>query len=451
MLYKKTGLLFFFGLCVSTFLINGMEGDLNDAIDKKDYKLIKDILQQSPHLALNTDHIGLLPFQRAFRTGDYTLIELLLEPFKRSKSIQSNNWGSQGHPVFYAIRSRNPRILELVLNTGAYIDIIEPTTGNQPLTLALAQTLNSADDNDRAKMCAILLLLLKCIRNVSNLHTTRSIHSMPNIKKNQYLAHAAANPGSDDPTLMQFLLEYDLDLNAEDERGNTPLHIAVAHRHSTIALALLNTGRVNVNAINHRGITPLMMAAANEDTQLIEELFARGAQEAHDERGFTTLEHASTPQTAIRLALLLRPVPRPMIVEQDSEEIENEQQSRREERASQRLMQLPSINSLMVLTHEQNSTTQHTYTAQENELMEDAEPGALVIDEDEVTETDEETDEEDLLVEQDQQSMESFEPVPAPTHQQSDYLASGVNRGTPHTIHLLQPLALPRDPFTMQW
>ncbi len=58
--------------------------------------------------------------------------------------------------------------------------------------------------------------------------------------RNQTLLHAAARDGAIHVTVK--LLTLKADLNAKDENGNTPLHIACQHKHSKIAFLLRSVG-----------------------------------------------------------------------------------------------------------------------------------------------------------------------------------------------------------------
>uniref|UniRef100_A0A914P0M9 phospholipase A2 n=1 Tax=Panagrolaimus davidi TaxID=227884 RepID=A0A914P0M9_9BILA len=70
---------------------------------------------------------------------------------------------------------------------------------------------------------------------------------------------------------------YDCDINAKDDNGNTPLHIAVSEKFLEITRTLLVMG-ANPNILNKNGETPRHIAAANlEDSDFIQTLIIGGA------------------------------------------------------------------------------------------------------------------------------------------------------------------------------
>jgi ankyrin repeat protein len=60
-----------------------------------------------------------------------------------------------------------------------------------------------------------------------------------------------------------------VDINARNNRENTPFHNAALERNWEVAAVLLGNGGVDVNAKNDDGLTVLHIAATNEDINLI--------------------------------------------------------------------------------------------------------------------------------------------------------------------------------------
>ena len=65
------------------------------------------------------------------------------------------------------------------------------------------------------------------------------------------------------------------DMNALDQYGNIPLHLAASYGHNAIAEFLVRKG-ANVNAVNLHGSTPLHCATWPVYTAIVEFLVAKG-------------------------------------------------------------------------------------------------------------------------------------------------------------------------------
>ncbi|BET36035.1 MULTISPECIES: ankyrin repeat domain-containing protein [Wolbachia] len=66
------------------------------------------------------------------------------------------------------------------------------------------------------------------------------------------------------------------DVNARDNRGNTPLHLAVLADKLQVVEKLIEGG-ADVNAKNNHGATPLHWAALNQNVNILEKLIEKGA------------------------------------------------------------------------------------------------------------------------------------------------------------------------------
>ena len=99
--------------------------------------------------------------------------------------------------------------------------------------------------------------------------------------------HLAMLTGNSDLTtaneateLLQHILDGEMDphLNAQDNYGYTPLHIAVSHGSIEAVALLLSCGGVDINQTDHGGSTPLdHYTAANTDT--LSSVVAEGSNE----------------------------------------------------------------------------------------------------------------------------------------------------------------------------
>lgn len=76
--------------------------------------------------------------------------------------------------------------------------------------------------------------------------------------------------------MVRFLLDNDVDVNARDEAGETPLIWAMDLRHKEIVAMLLQKS-VDVNAVSVFGLSSLRIAAGQKDAELVKILLERGA------------------------------------------------------------------------------------------------------------------------------------------------------------------------------
>jgi len=75
---------------------------------------------------------------------------------------------------------------------------------------------------------------------------------------------------------VQYLIEKDVNLEAKNELGNTPLWLACAKRYPCIVRELLDAG-ADINAVNYKGNPPLYAVCQMGPLNLAEMLVARGA------------------------------------------------------------------------------------------------------------------------------------------------------------------------------
>ncbi|KAE8392553.1 ankyrin repeat-containing domain protein [Aspergillus alliaceus] len=93
----------------------------------------------------------------------------------------------------------------------------------------------------------------------------------------------AENPGRDTESnhgterVVSLLLQRGVNVNVQDSRGHTPLHIAAQHGHLGVVRLLLATEQIDVNARDHNGSTPLHMASEKGHVDVVQLLVAHGA------------------------------------------------------------------------------------------------------------------------------------------------------------------------------
>jgi uncharacterized protein len=109
--------------------------------------------------------------------------------------------------------------------------------------------------------------------------------------------------GQDDPRTVTSLLQRGLDPNLRDEQGQAALYVALRTPSLAAADALLAHPQLDVNAVNAAGETPLMMAALRGHLVWAHKLLARGAK-VHGE-GWSPLHYAATGPEPEFVRLLL--------------------------------------------------------------------------------------------------------------------------------------------------
>lgn len=89
--------------------------------------------------------------------------------------------------------------------------------------------------------------------------------------------------------IIKFLYKYNIDLEAEDEDGNTALILATKNNHLKTIKFLLDR-EVNINTYNNKKEYPITIASKNNNIEIIKELFHNDASiEVKDEDGLTPL------------------------------------------------------------------------------------------------------------------------------------------------------------------
>ena len=131
-----------------------------------------------------------------------------------------------------------------------------------------------------------------------------------------FLQHSGAQAGSyddfftaiirDNPGTITDLLRRGFDPNTPNEHGDKGLLLALQLESDRVFFALLQSPQVDVNAHNARGETPLMLAAIKGNLPAVQALLARGADV--NQPGWAPLHYAAsgdTPQHAQIVKLLL--------------------------------------------------------------------------------------------------------------------------------------------------
>uniref|UniRef100_A0A3B3QIJ7 Proteasome 26S subunit, non-ATPase 10 n=1 Tax=Paramormyrops kingsleyae TaxID=1676925 RepID=A0A3B3QIJ7_9TELE len=116
--------------------------------------------------------------------------------------------------------------------------------------------------------------------------------------------HWACSAGHTD--IVQFLLNFAVDVNLKDDACWTPLHIAASAGREEIVRALISRG-ADLNPVNQNGCTPLHYAASKDRYEIALILLENGADpNATDKLDSTPLHRASAKGNYRLIQLLLK-------------------------------------------------------------------------------------------------------------------------------------------------
>jgi len=175
---------------------------------------------------------------------DFEKVQLLV---KQGADINLRNRGESALHV--AIKTQRMDIVKFLVENGA--DVNKPNITNElPAQLAILHGTSEIVD---------YLLRLDSL----NLSARNS--------KNDTIMHTAAGMGHLTATKTLTDIGYK-DWNAVNEKGNTPLHVALKKGYLAVAWLLVKMPEANVNQENRIQIKPFFLACTNDDVELVKYL-----------------------------------------------------------------------------------------------------------------------------------------------------------------------------------
>lgn len=176
-----------------------------------------------------------------------------------------NNYASTAHsPLVYAIQLNNYDIAKLLVNNTSL------STLEDMSTLEMSIDTSSLSSQEKISLKELIKQRKPLLQNKQG----NPIFSMKRVndKRKPPLMEAIENGTTDKISLL--LQDPALDINAEDEYGNTALMYAIMLKNTTVASQILNREDCNINHCNKSQFTPLMLASINNNSELVTQLLA---------------------------------------------------------------------------------------------------------------------------------------------------------------------------------
>ncbi len=253
---------------------------------------------------------GATPLHGGVVGEDFNVIDVLIA---RGAAVNATDESGRT-PLHYATERKNAQVAEFLVAKGADVNA-EDESGATPLVGALhrgdvvmAERLIAAG----AKRVSMRDHPLKeydgrSWRHQSLLHRAldRGHQVVWTRERGGHVDVNALAEGGSQREWIELLLENGADPNERDQRGNTPLHVAILLGNEGLARLLL-VHDADVNARNHRQSSPLHYAASDGREVMVSLLLAEGAVvSASDHDGDTPLHGAALHGHVKAVELLL--------------------------------------------------------------------------------------------------------------------------------------------------
>ena len=260
------------------------------------------MLYRKATLDIESGGSGKLALHAAVYQTSKSKVETLLD---NGHSIEERD-GHGATPLHAAALMNNEGILLFLLQKGACIDACND---NQETPLHIALALNRL-------VVAQLLLTQGADAKMANSHGRTPMHLLARIPETlpgNTFSGNGDNDGSNRNTekslavnsrsLLSILLSSRIDINAKDQLGQTPLHLALMNGLFTISMGLISSG-ADVEAQENDGRTPLIFVSYNEPISLddvVERGKGRGKESRHTIEVFHNLNNHETETIVVQL------------------------------------------------------------------------------------------------------------------------------------------------------
>eukprot|EP01113_Clastostelium_recurvatum_P015037 TRINITY_DN1829_c0_g1_i3.p1 TRINITY_DN1829_c0_g1~~TRINITY_DN1829_c0_g1_i3.p1 ORF type:complete len:1038 (-),score=259.17 TRINITY_DN1829_c0_g1_i3:84-3197(-) len=240
---------------------------------------------------------GLAPLHYAAALGQRSILEYALahgaDPNIPSASRSSSSQGNT--PLHWAVLHRHYDIVISLLRHGAH-PIVQNMRGDTPLHWAVGLS-NAADDGSNMRFVSALHEAAPAASNMCNSDGCTPLH-------------IAAGCGAG--LVLSYLVQHGGFTYAEDDEGDTPLHVAVREESEAAVKVLVEqvSSPPPLTHPNEDGESPLHIAAALGYNSILSILMSHnGANlEVRDSLGWTPVHHAAAAGHASTVALILERV-----------------------------------------------------------------------------------------------------------------------------------------------
>ncbi len=251
------------------FALAASAGDLQDAAARGDLERVRSLIKSMP-AALNARERGTTALHEATRAGHFQIVKLLVSNGANVNATDFSNLT----PLKLALGRRQMEIAEYLRGHGGLEQaMVAPPATASPKRPATQQGLfetNKALIPSTTKPTPATTNSTLQPRVVTEKPSTER-EMMPVI----FPIHEAARVG--DVEQIKFLYKNAPDLvDATDQKGLTPLHVAAANRQFGVAQTLIGL-RAKVDSKSSTGQTPLHVAVRNGDAAIVALLLTNGA------------------------------------------------------------------------------------------------------------------------------------------------------------------------------